>query len=388
MADNDSGDKTEDPTPKKLKDARKKGDVAKSQDVTNTVVLILWVGLLGLGVSYAGERLMFLLDAALSVPAKDGDFIHQLSTVGGIAIEALLILSAIFLIPVAVFGTLIDFLQIGPILTFEKIKPKMENLSFTSGLKRMFGMDNLVEVIKHILKTSLLFFIAWLVFKAFLPELALLITSDPAAVGSALWEVTFKLFAWTVGIFSLISVLDAGYQKYSHTKKLRMSMRDIKQEYKNSEGDPMIKQKRREAHQEWSQQGATQAAKDSNVVIVNPTHVAIALDYDRDSSPAPTIAAKGEDYIARAMREAAEEEGVPILRNVELARELLANTQEGDVVPSGLFDIIAEVILWATEVKKEIDLQKTQPTETLPERKYTPPGEDLTSYPEDGFATP
>jgi len=150
MADNDSGDKTEKPTPKKLKDARKKGDVAKSQDVTNTVVLILWVALLGFGVSYAGERLMALLDAALSVPAKEGGFIHQLSTIGGIAIEALLILSAIFLVPVAVFGTLVDFLQIGPILTFEKIKPKMENLSFTSGLKRMFGMDNLVEVIKHI----------------------------------------------------------------------------------------------------------------------------------------------------------------------------------------------------------------------------------------------
>lgn len=388
MADNDSGDKTEKPTPKKLKDARKKGDVAKSKDVTNTVVLILWVALLGLGVSYAGERLMVLLDVALSVPNKDGDFVHQLSAVGGVAIEALLIVSAMFLVPVAVFGTLIDFLQIGPILSFEKIKPKMENLSLTSGLKRMFGMDNLVEVLKHILKTALLFFIAWQVFKAFLPQLALLPTSDPATVGTALWELTFKLFAWTVGIFSLISILDAGYQKYSHTKKLRMSMRDIKQEYKDSEGDPMIKQKRREAHQEWSQQSATQAAKDSNVVIVNPTHVAIALDYDRDNCPAPTISAKGEDYVARAMREAAEEEGVPILRNVGLARELLANAQEGDVVPGGLFDIIAEVILWATEVQKEIELQKTQPTEPLPERKYTPPGEDLTSYPEGEFTAP
>jgi type III secretion YscU/HrpY family protein len=388
MAGDDSGDKTEKPTPKKLEDARKKGDIAKSKDITNTVVLILWVALLGFGVSYAGERLMVLLDAALSAPSKNGDFIHQLSTIGGIAIEALLIISAMFMVPVAVFGTLVDFLQIGPILSFEKIKPKMENLSLASGLKRMFGMDNLVEVIKHILKTSLLFFIAWLVFKAFIPELALLPTSDPTAIGTALQEVTFRLFAWTVGIFSLISVLDAGYQKYSHTKKLRMSMRDIKQEFKDSEGDPMIKQKRREAHQEWSQQGATQAAKDSNVVIVNPTHVAIALDYDRELSPAPTIAAKGEDYVARAMREAAEEEGVPILRNVGLARELLANAQEGDVVPSGLFDIIAEVILWATEVREEIELQKTQPTEPLAERKYTPPGEDLTCYPEDDTKTP
>jgi len=387
MADNDSGDKTEKPTPKKLKDARKKGDVPKSKDVTNTVVLILWIALLGFGLSYAGERLVVLLNAALAMPNHDGEFVHQLSLIGGIAIETLLIISAIFLIPVATFGTLVDFLQIGPVLTFEKIKPKMENLSLSSGLKRMFGMDNLVEVIKHILKTALLFYIAWLVFKAFIPELLLLPTAEPANVGTALWEVTFKLFAWTVGIFSLLAVLDAGYQKYSHTKKLRMSMRDIKQEFKDSEGDPMIKQKRREAHQEWSQQGATQAAKDANVVIVNPTHVAIALDYDRELTPAPTITAKGEDYVARAMREAAEEEGVPILRNVHLARELLADAQEGDIVPSGLFDIIAEVILWATEVQKEMDLQKTQPTEPLPERKFTPPGEDLTCYPEDSEKT-
>jgi type III secretion YscU/HrpY family protein len=382
MAGNDSGDKTEKPTPKRLKDARKKGNVSKSRDITSTVVLIFWLVLLGFGVTYAGERLMLLMDVALSLSVKEVDFVHKLSAIGGIAIESLLIICALFLVPVAVFGSLIEFLQVGPVLSFEKIKPKMENLSIASGFKRMFSMDNLIEVIKHILKTALLFFIAWLVLKAFLPKLTLLLMAEPITMGQALWGVSFKLIAWTVGIFFLVSILDAGYQKYSYMKKLRMSMRDIKQEYKDSEGDPMIKQKRREAHQEWSQQGATQAAKDANVIVVNPTHVAIALDYDRKSSPAPTIAAKGEDYVARAMREAAEEEGVPILRNVGLARELLANAEEGDIIPSDLFDVIAEVILWATEVQEEINMQRNQSTEPLPERKYPPPGEDLTCYPE------
>ncbi|MET0052936.1 MAG: EscU/YscU/HrcU family type III secretion system export apparatus switch protein, partial [Candidatus Thiodiazotropha sp.] len=184
----------------------------------------------------------------------------------------------------------------------------------------------------------------------------------------------------TVGIFSLIAILDAGYQRFSYIKKLRMSMRDIKQEYKENEGDPVIKQQRRQAHQEWSQQSAAEAARSANVIVVNPTHLAVALDYDRDKVPVPTVAAKGEDYVARAMREAAEAAHVPILRNVELARALYAEAEEGDIVPSDLFDTIAEVILWAQQVRKDCDNEIHDHNNQ--ERRFDPPGEDLTHYPE------
>lgn len=383
MADNDdSGDKTEKPTPKRLKDARKKGNVPKSKDVTNTVVLILWIALFGLGMGFAADRLAALFDVALAAPGREGDFVHHLLAVGGAALDVLLILSAAFLIPVALFGTLVEFLQVGPILSFEKIKPKMENLNPASGLKRMFSMDNLVELAKYIINTALLFLIAWLVFKSFSADIILLPQATPGVIGSSLWAVLFRMLLWTVGIFALIAVIDSGYQKFSYQKKLRMSQRDIKQEVKDSEGDPMIKQKRREAHQEWSQQSAMQSARDANVLVVNPTHVAIALNYDRELSPVPMVSAKGEDHVARVMREAAEEEGVPILRNVELARELLANADEGDLIPRDLFDIIAEVILWAQEVHEAMEQQKQHSREAVPEGRYTPPGEDLTHYPD------
>ncbi len=382
MADkNDGGDKTEKPTPKRLKDARKKGNVPKSKDITNTVVLILWIALFGLGAGYASDRLVSLFDATLKAPGTEGDFSYQLIAMGEAALDIFLLISAAILIPIAAFGTLVEFLQAGPVLSFEKIKPKMENLNPASGLKRMFSMDNLVELLKHVIKTALLFLIAWLVFTSFSADIALLPLSTPGAIGTSLWTIMLQIMLWTVGIFMLVALLDAGYQKHSFIKKLRMSQRDIKQELKDTEGDPMIKQKRREAHQEWSQQSAMQSARNANVLVVNPTHVAIALDYDRELSPVPVVSAKGEDHVARAMREAAEEEGVPILRNVDLARELLANADEGDLIPQDLFDIIAEVILWAREVQETVEKQKQGMEEPAPQGRFAPPGEDLTHYP-------
>ncbi len=165
---------------------------------------------------------------------------------------------------------------------------------------------------------------------------------------------------------------------------MRMSQRDIQQEVKDNEGDPYIKAQRRQAHQEWSQQGAAQIARDATALIVNPTHVAIALNYDRDTCPVPTIAAKGEDHVAQAMRAACEDAGVPIIRNVELARDLLARAETGDIIPRDLFDIIAEVVLWAREVREEIDsgLQNPPSGDTATAYRRAPPGENLTRYPD------
>lgn len=372
MADNNSGDKTEKPTPKKIRDARKKGNVAKSKDLSSTIVFILWVILYIFLLRYTADRLAYLMDAVVTTPGAD--FITTAKSLGRYAMTTLLIISAIFMIPIAFFGTLVEFLQVGPVLTFEKIKPKLDNMNPVSGMKKMFSTDNLVEVFKHILKTSLLFVIAWVVIKSAMPDLLKLPTATPAHTGSMMWNVFFKLAAWIIGIFSLIAIADVMYQRYSWTKKLRMSQRDIKQEFKESEGDPMIKQKRKESHQEWSEQSAAEAAGSANVLVVNPTHIAIAINHDREDTPVPIVSAKGKDHIAKAMREAAEEAHVPILRNVPLARELLRKCDEGDIVPRDLFDIIAEVILWSEAVRNEGDSSKDD------NKQPAPPGEDLTRH--------
>jgi flagellar biosynthesis protein FlhB len=323
--------------------------------------------------------------------AMQGDFAPAVRNLGWQAAQLLLLVTGLLLLPLAVAGVITDFLQVGPVLAFEKLKPKLENLNPVDGVKRMFSMDNLVEVLKAVLKTALLFAIGWAVLRSLLPALVLLVRQPldgpPAArlVGGALWMVSWRLAAWTIAVFAGLAVLDAAWQRHSYIKKLRMSRRDIRQETKENEGDPHIKAQRRQTHQEWSQRNAAQAARDANVLVVNPTHIAIAIEYDRETCPVPTVSAQGEDEVARAMREAAEEAGVPVVRNVELARELLAVTEPGEVVPQHLFEIVAEVILWAREVREEIERQRRgeEAPEAARARRARVPGEDLTRYPAD-----
>jgi type III secretion protein U len=213
-------------------------------------------------------------------------------------------------------------------------------------------------------------------------------------LGNALWEAARPVLVWTVTLFALLALLDGVYQRFSFTKRMRMSLRDIRQEMKDAEGDPHTKQHRKQLADEWSQRGATQAASQANVLVVNPTHVAIAIDYHREHCPVPTIAAKGEDHVARAMREAAEAAGVPVVRNVTLARDLLARGEVGELIPQDLFDVIADVVLWAREVREELAAQEAgaaaqsananananADADAAPQRKRAAPGEDLTRY--------
>ena len=394
MSSEDSGDKTEQPTPKKLEDARKKGDVPKSKEVSSTVGLIIWLALGALTLTYATTRIGTLYESLFTVIGQGWattGFAGAARALGAQAAELAVMLVAILLVPVAAVGLLTDFLQMGPVFTFEKLTPKLENMNPVEGVKKMFTLDNLIELVKSVAKTALLFLVGWLVIKSEIPQIVGLARSTELpvqAMGALMWKVTLHLLAWTVALFALIALLDAAYQRYSFTKKMRMSMRDIKQEMKDSEGDPYIKQQRKQLHQEWSQRNSQNAARNANVLVVNPTHIAIAIDYDKDSCPVPTIAAKGEEHVARAMREAAEEAGVPIVRNVPLARDLLARAEIGEIVPADLFDIIAEVILWAREVREVVQAQRDAGPSPLdlpldvPARPHiAAPGEDLTHYP-------
>jgi len=371
--DQDSGDKTEQPTPKKLQDARQKGQVPKSRDLTSTVTLAVGGVLALLASGYAAQQLAALMDTALTVAHRP--FVQAAPALAQQALLTLLSLSAVVLLPMAAVGVLTEFLQAGPVFALERVKPKLEHMNPVEGVKRMFTLDALIELLKAVLKSAALLGITWLAVRSLLPELALLPQATaPGLLGSALWAATKPVLVWTLTLFALLALLDAVYQRWSFTKKMRMSRRDIRQEMKDAEGDPYVKQQRKQQHEEWSQRNAAAAARNANVLVVNPTHVAIAIDYDRETCPVPTIAAKGEDHVARAMREAAEEAGVPVVRNVPLARDLLARGELGELIPPDLFDVIADVVLWAREVRDEMAHAET------PARRRPAPGLDLTRY--------
>lgn len=360
---NDSGDKTEKPTPKKLADARKKGDVPKSKDVTATATLFVWFIVFVFGAGFAGTRIAALFEHGFTLLAGRQPFDLAAKSLGVEALWALVAISAVALIPAAVTGVLTEFLQAGGVFTTEKLKPTLDKLNLVAGLKKMFSMDNLIEALKTLAKATLIVVILFLVLKGSLAEiidrtgplLQPAADSDGRAAAASVLAYTGALvrqaLLWTFAAFVLVAVLDMGWQKHSFTKKMRMSLRDIRQEHKENEGDPLLKGNRRQLHEEWASQNAVGAARGANVLVVNPTHIAIAIDYDAETSPVPVLAAKGEGPLAQAMREAAEEAGVPIVRHVTVARKLYEDAAVEELIPRDMFEAIAQIILWAKKVR-------------------------------------
>lgn len=360
---NDGGDKTELPTPKRLQDARKKGDVAKSKDVSAAGGTLLWLILFALAGGYAATMIADFTKNMLTV-AMEQPFDVAMEQVGAGALRLVVVLGALTLIPIAVVGMLIEGLQIGPIMTGEKLKPSFDKMNPVEGLKRMFGKDGLVEMVKTLAKAAIVIFITFLVIKSALPELSgMLVISDSSPDSGAgqvvaqqamnvTYGLTLKILGWTTLAFIGVAILDRLWTKHSFIKKMMMSRRDIKQEYKNDEGDPHIKQHRRQMHQEWANSNAVGSAGNAAALLVNPTHLAIAIDYDKESCPVPVIAAKGEGPLAAAMRAAAEDNQVPIIRHVATARTLWARGEIGEIVPEDMFDAVAEVILWAKRARE------------------------------------
>jgi type III secretion protein U len=358
----DGADKSELPTPKKLRDARNKGDVAKSKDLGTGLLTLAWL-VIFLGVSgYAASEIARLASTAIT-GATTLSFDSAVAAIGWDAVETLVRITFITLVPIAAIATLTEFLQIGPVLTTEKMKFGLEKLNPIEGLKRIFGKDGLFELVKTLVKVALICAIAWLVFRSALSGSGQLIrmvgsspldNTGPAAAMATLghtWSLTLQMLAMVVCVFLFVAVADRIYAKHSFIKKMKMSRRDIRQEHKEDEGDPQVKSLRRDLHQEWASQNTLGATRGSAALLVNPTHIAIALDYDQENCPVPVIAAKGAGALAAAMRTEAEEAGVPIIRNVKTARSLWARGEIGEIVPEDMFDAIAAVILWAAKAR-------------------------------------
>jgi len=352
MADKDQGaDKTEKPTPKKIRDARKEGNVAKSKELTGTVLLLGWIALGGMLGTFIFGRISALFDQSLQAIGKP--FMEVLPQLGHLALETLLWICLPLMGMALALGVVIEFLQVGPVASIKKVTPKMDKMNPVEGIKRMFSMDNLVELVKSILKCAALVGIGYIVLRGMMGWLLKLPFAPPTAMAGAFWHGVKWIAVWTIAVFFFVSALDVWYQKFSYTKKLRMSRRDIRQEVKENEGDPYVKQRRRQLHQEWAQQNMLSAVRKSNVVVTNPTHIAVALQYEPGETELPVVVAKGEGAFAELIKKTAVEEGIPILQNVPLARGLNEHVELDDYIGNEFFDAVAEVLHWAENVRRE-----------------------------------
>jgi type III secretion protein U len=345
----DSGEKTEQPTAKRLRDARRDGDVPKSQDLTHTLTTLVWALLLTGLSGFAADRVGGLLEFAWT--QTDLSSPNALRDVGVAALKTFALLTVLPLAIVALCGAFADFLQVGAMFAPKRIAPQGSRLSPANGFKRMFSSENFFELAKALLKTLLLAALLVVVLRHYMPDILRLPSAGLEAYVGLDKRMLLTLSACVVVLFAFVSIADRLFQNYSHRKRLRMSKSDVKREHKEDAGDPQLRGQRKRLHRQWSTQDARQAARNATALLVNPTHIAIAILYDPEQTAVPTITAKGEGHLAQLMRREAEDAGVPVIRDVPLARTLNFCAEEDDFIPEEFFDAVAEVLAWAEQMR-------------------------------------
>lgn len=340
-----SQEKTEDATPRRMREARNKGQVAKSKDLSTVFILIAAFGSLLPLYKFIGDRIMNVMKQAFYIAGQaeidNRDLFHHIHTAAYMYVEAMAPYLAIVLFA-AIF---IGFAQVGAVMSMEPIQMQAKRLNIVENLKNMAKITTLIELLKNVAKLFVVFSVAILVVKNRIPAILQSMTASPLHVGSVALDVLINFFIWIFVCFLAIAFLDLAVQRWNHKKQLRMSKDEVKREYKQDEGDPIIKSARRQLHQELAMGGDTKSAVGaSDVVITNPTHVAVAVKYDDKKMIAPQIMAKGQRLYAQMIREVAEEKGIPIMRNVPLAWALL-DLEIGDEVPENLYQAVAEILL-------------------------------------------
>lgn len=347
-----SGEKTEQPTAKRLREAREKGQVAHSKDFTQTLLILALFGYM-LG---NASNLIEALGKIVLVPSTltDMPFEIALKTALDAALREALVLVLPFVLIVLGIGMFGEFLQVGIVLAFKKLIPSGKKLNPATNLKNIFSKKNLVESLKSAVKIAFLSVLITLVIRDALPQLMAVPHSGMAGLQAGVGGMLRTMMINVAVAYIIISLADFAWQRMQHRKQLMMSKQEVKQEFKEMEGDPHIKGKRKHLHQEMVMQGAVQSARKATVLITNPTHLAIALYYDADETPLPVVLAKGEGALAEEMMRAAREAGVPIMQNIPLARALMADAQPDQYIPSELIEPVAEVLRLVRKLAAEL----------------------------------
>ncbi|MDR1534550.1 MAG: type III secretion system export apparatus subunit SctU [Planctomycetota bacterium] len=343
------GEKTEEPTQKHLRDAREQGQMAKSQEIPAAAVVIAMFLFVWLGYDWiTGEIKSLILLMSMNVGRP---FDEALPVMTGASARVFMLTALPGAVIAGVAGGLGHLGQTGIVLAWKAAAPKLDKLNPKQWFSKVFSVRNLVEFLRSLLKIAVVSVTFYLVFSDRLPLILRMPAHGLEAVDFALREVLRVISLHMFLAFALIAAGDWLFQNWQFLKEHRMSKEDVKNEYKEMEGDPHIKGQRKQLHQELVMGEQVESARKADVLITNPTHLAIAIEYDPDKTPLPLILAKGEGYLAERMMKIAEEAGVPIMRNVPLAHDLWEQGHELEYIPSGLIEPVAEVLRWLRELR-------------------------------------
>jgi flagellar biosynthetic protein FlhB len=346
MAENSSAEKTEDPTERKLRNAREEGQVARSVELPAAAVTIGAILTLFFMGGYWIKQMAEIFASGFKFDRKTLDnpdlmvtaFAHQIG-------EAFLLIVPVLLVT-AIMAILSSGATGGYLFSLKSTLPKFSKLSLLSGFKRMFGANAAVELLKAILKFSLVTIVLWaLVSRQMDPMMQLGQMAIEPALATAGWMIAESAL-WLSLSLLVIALIDAPYQKYSFIKRMRMTKQEVKDEMKDMEGQPEVKQQIRRRQREMANNRMIQKVQDADVVITNPEHFAVALSYDPTGDGAPILLAKGSDHMAARIREEAEKHGVEMFAAPPLARALYFSTEEDQAVPESLYLAVAQVIAY------------------------------------------
>lgn len=357
FANDEGGEKTEEPTAKKIEDSRKEGQVAKSKEISSAAMLLALFLCLRIWISFVSNRLLEV-------------FSYYWSRIGDILSEELndvrlwqIMLSvityiAITIAPFAIVAFVVAFIsqkvQIKWMVTSKPLQPKLNKINPISGFKRMFSKQSMFELIISLVKIIIFSAVAFSVIK---DNAGIFVTAYDLRIEDCLgilFDLIMELGIKISLVYLVISLGDLIFQRWKHKKDLRMSKQEVKDEYKNQEGDPKVKSQQRQRMQQAARRRMMQSVPEADVVITNPTHFAVALKYDNMVNTAPIVVAKGADYLAFKIRDLAKENDVEIVEDKPLARMLYANVEVGDAIPPELYQAVAEVLAYVYKLKNKV----------------------------------
>jgi len=346
----DDSQKTEDPTPKKLEDSRKKGQVALSREINNWVMLfIATIVVLAIGPSIMTNMTVYMasyLERAHVMPAQNGVGIVLADSFWSILrmliLPFILLMLAAFLAP---------FLQIGPLFAPEIIKPDVSKISPGKGVQRLFSMRSVMEFVKGILKIGIIGAVGVILLMPFYDSVEHMIGLPLPTMMAEMQSLVLRLMTGILVVLLVVAVVDLVYQRYEHIKKMRMTKQELKDEYKQTEGDPHVRAKLRQLRQEKARTRMIQAVPEADVIITNPTHYSLALKYKPEEMDAPVLIAKGVDDLAFRIREVAKESDIPLYENRPLARALYDTVEVEETIPPEHYKAVAEVISYIFQLR-------------------------------------
>lgn len=349
-ADGEGGEKTEPATDKKLRDARDEGKVAKSKELTAAFDLIVLFLVLKVFMSFVGEKLLGFFSYIYN---RMPDFLHETQkdmssvTVGNF-MNDIILQFLLTCLPFFIFGVvvtiLVSIVQVGWKVTTKPMAPKLDKFNPINGFKRIFSKDAIFELIKSVLKIGVILYMAYSSIKSHQNDIFILyelpLKRAVALVGDIIINTGLKISI----VYLIVGIVDYIYNKHKFNEDMKMTKQEVKDEFKNTEGDPAIKGQQRKRMQEAAQRRMMQDVPKADVVITNPTHFAVAIKYDADTNQAPVVTAKGQDYVAMKIKEIARDNNIRIVENKPLARMLFHNVELGAEIPPELYQSVAEIL--------------------------------------------